>query len=145
MLGVDIEMLENKVKNNMENLSSMFKDLKELKESLYTYEARDIINNADSKIICAGFTEKTLDEVQSLGRIILQEGSFLLIVFSEIDNKLWFAHDGNMDINCGKVFKESLGKYNGRGGGSDKQAQAAFTDTKSLLEFFDFLYQKYKL
>lgn len=145
MLGVDIEMLENKIKSNMENLSSMSKEVRELKESLYTYEAREIINNADSKLIFAGFKDKTFDEVQSLGRIILQERSFLIIVYSEIDNKLWFAHDGNIDINCGKVFRESLEKYNGRGGGNDKQAQAAFSDTKSLLEFSDFLYQKYKL
>ncbi|ERI94829.1 threonine/alanine tRNA ligase second additional domain protein [Clostridiales bacterium oral taxon 876 str. F0540] len=143
MLGVDLEMLENKVRSNIEDLESLYKEVKQLKESLYIYEARDIIKNNSSKIICVGFRDRAFDDVQGLGRIVLQGGEFLLIAYSELDNKLWLAHNGNFNIHCGKIFKENLQKFNGRGGGSDRQAQASFLDTKNLMAFSSFLKEKY--
>jgi alanyl-tRNA synthetase len=73
----------------------------------------------------------------------LQSGNYAVIFSSLVDNKLWFAHSGDFDVHCGKVFKEYLQKFNGRGGGGDKQAQAAFSEQQQLIEFESFLSKQY--
>jgi alanyl-tRNA synthetase len=143
-LAVDLESLQDKIKTSAEDLKNDQKIIKELKESLYKYEACDIIKSSGSKVIIKSFEERSFDEVQGLGRAILQEGDYLVILSTHSDNKLWIAHNGSFDIHCGKLFKESLQKFNGRGGGGDKQAQASFQANQNLIELEDYLCTQFK-
>jgi alanyl-tRNA synthetase len=139
ILAVDLEGLQEKVKSILQEYQSNQKQTKELKEKLYSYEAKDIMQKAPRKVIVESFSERSFDEVQGLGRAILESGDYILILSSEADKKLWFAYNGSFDIHCGKIFKENLLKFNGKGGGGEKQAQAAFGDTAKLFEFEEFL------
>lgn len=142
LLAVDLESLQEKIRLTLEELKESQKEARELKESLYVYEARDIIKVSDSEVIVKNFKDRSFEEVQGLGRIILQSGDYLLILSSLQDNKLWLAHNGNFDMHCGKFFKENLQVFSGRGGGGDKQAQASFENNQKLLEFETFLQTK---
>lgn len=144
LLAVDLESFQEKIRINVEELKNSQKEIRELKESLYFYEARDIVESAHSKLIAKSFENRSFEDVQSLGRTILQAGDYVVALSSLPDKKLWFAHSGGFEIHCGKVFKESLQKFNGRGGGGDKQAQAAFVEENQLLEFENFLRFQYK-
>jgi alanyl-tRNA synthetase len=144
ILAVDLESLQDKIKINVEELKNNQREIKELKESLYVYEAGDILKSAQSKVIIRSFQDKSFEDIQNIGRAILQAGEYLTIISSLKDKKLWFAHRGSFDINCGKILKEHLHRYNGRGGGGDKQAQAAFEDQQMLIEFEGFLRTLFK-
>lgn len=139
LLAVDQDNLIGKVEANSEELKNMLKYTKELKDSLYLYEAQNIIKNLNSDVVDFEFEDKTFEEVQSLGKIILREGNYIVILSSSIDKKLWLAHNGNFKVHCGKLFKESLPKYSGKGGGGDKQAQASFENEASLRDFQKFV------
>jgi alanyl-tRNA synthetase len=138
-LAVDLESLQEKIKLTVLELQNNQKQIRELRESLHGYEAKDIIDASESNIIVKSFEDRNFEDVQSLGRIILQSGNYAVILSSVQDKKLWFAHNGSFDIHCGKVFKENLQKFNGKGGGGDKQAQAAFIDVQQLINFENFL------
>lgn len=144
MLAVDLESLQDKIKANVEELKNNQKEIKELKESLYVYEARDILKYAQSKVIIKSFQDKNFEDIQNIGRVILQAGEYVTILSSLKDKKLWFAHSGSFDIHCGRIFKEHLHKYDGRGGGGDKQAQAGFLEQQLLIEFEGFLRSEFK-
>lgn len=113
---------------------------KELKEKLAYYEALDIIKAAEgSKKICHIFSDKSFGDIQLISKHILSMGGYLLILASQVDNRLLFTHDGSFEINCGKTFKEHLAGFGGKGGGNDKQAQAGFQSTEDMERFVDAL------
>jgi alanyl-tRNA synthetase len=143
ILSVDLESLQDKIKVSAEEVKNNQKEIKELKDKLHAYEARDIIKTSDSDFIFMNFKDRNFEEVQSIGRAVLQSGEFVVVLSSHLDKKLWFAHNGSVDIHCGRIFKESLQRFNGRGGGGDKQAQAAFTNEEDLINFENFLKEKY--
>jgi alanyl-tRNA synthetase len=106
-----------------------------LKESLYKFEAQDLAKSSESKVISLVFEDKSFDEIQMLSKQLLQLGDYVTILISIPDKKIALAHSGNFDLHCGKVFKEHLGSFNGRGGGSDKQSQAQFQNIEDLQSF----------
>lgn len=122
-----------------EELNAASKEIKDLRGQLSHYEAMDIIKDSNEKIILETFDSKSFGDVQLITRHILNEGDYLLIVASLPDKKLLFTHRGGFDVNCGKIFKEYLAQYNGKGGGSDKQAQAGFNTEEDLIRFSEFL------
>jgi alanyl-tRNA synthetase len=139
LLAVDYETLIPKVQSNVEELKGSLKEIKELKEKLNAYEVKEILKTASPDKIVMKFEDKSFEDVQSLGRILLQSGDYLVILSSIPDKKLWLAHNGNFSIHCGKTFKENLQAYGGRGGGGDKQAQASFETEENLINFENFL------
>lgn len=120
-------------------LNNANKEIKYLREQLSRYEAMDIIKDSNDKIISKTFDSKSFGDVQLITKYILTEGDYLLIAASIPDKRLIFTHGGGFDVNCGKIFKEHLAKYNGKGGGSDKQAQAGFNTEEDLISFQKFL------
>lgn len=121
------------------DLDTALKTIKDSNEKLAYYEAMDIIKASTSNKITASFTDKSFGDIQLLSKHILSQGSYVLIFASYSDNKILFAHDGSFEINCGKVFKEHLSSFNGKGGGSDKQAQGGFQTAEDMNKFVEFL------
>ena len=59
-----------------------------------------------------------------------------LILGSDPDKKL-IAYSKNLDL--GKIFKENLKAYSGRGGGRGSLAQASFDNTENLTTFIEYI------
>ncbi len=77
------------------------------------------------------FEDRHFDELNFLGKNILKHGDFILILSSVPDKRLVFARsDKFADVNCGKIFKEQLQAYNGKGGGSANWANAGFASSR---------------
>lgn len=47
-------------------------------------------------------------------------------------------HNGTIKVSCGTFFKENLSAFNGKGGGSDKSAQAGFSSIEDMHRFVEF-------
>ncbi|MDF2672188.1 MAG: alanyl-tRNA editing protein [Clostridiales bacterium] len=122
-----------------QDLDAALKKIKDSKDKLAYYESLDIIKAAAANKIITTFTDKSFADIQLISKHILSLGSYLLILSSASDNRILFTHDGNFEINCGKIFKEHLSTFKGKGGGSDKQAQGGFQNPEDMNKFVEFL------
>lgn len=112
-------------------------ELSELKQREDKREARELLAKQENGLISKRYTDKSLIQLQSLANELVSQGEVMVLLASELENKLVFAHSGSFPISCGAFFKEHLSAYRGKGGGSDKQAQAGFADAGDLLAFFE--------
>jgi alanyl-tRNA synthetase len=115
-----------------------------LKEALSKYEAQELLQSSDSKLISKVFENKSFDEIQGLAKQVLLSGDYVTIFSSVPDKKVLLGYSGNFDLHCGKIYKEHVSSYSGRGGGGDKQAQAGFASVEDMNAFGEFLYKKIK-
>ena len=91
-------------------------------------------------MIVRSFEDRHFDELSFLGKDILKQGNFVLIIASVPDKRLVFARsDKFADINCGKIFKEQLQAFNGKGGGSPNWANAGFASVDDMKRFAAYL------
>jgi alanyl-tRNA synthetase len=145
-LGKLLSVPENEIFERIDGigveLKTLSRQLLELKEKLNVYDAAAIINSSSNKLIIKVFQDKPFSDIQALGKQILQAGDYMLILASLLDNKLLLAHNGTLELDCGKLFKEQLTNFKGRGGGSSKLAQAGFEDINNMKAFIEFLQQK---
>ncbi|TDT50815.1 alanyl-tRNA editing protein [Fonticella tunisiensis] len=125
-------------------LKNLSKEVRDLKEKLLGYEAKEIIAASSSNLIVKSFDDKSFEDIQLLSKQIVSLGDYVVILTSTFDRKILLAHSGKSSIHCGKLFKEHLLKYNGRGGGGDRMAQALFADVKDLKSFEKLLVETVK-
>ena len=95
-------------------------------------------------MIIKSFEDKGFEEIGKLMKYILAEGEFIVILASIPDRRLLFAKSGNFDVDCGKILKEHLADFNGKGGGGDKWANAGFKDAEDMQRFREFLKEHLK-
>ncbi|WBW98166.1 alanyl-tRNA editing protein [Oceanirhabdus sp. W0125-5] len=131
------------IDNQQQLFNNLKKQLSELKNQLAIEEASKLIKSTDNNLICKRYENKSFEEIRDIGEI-LSEKNYILVLASEIDKKLLFINNSDMQISCGKVFKEHIKKFNGKGGGRDSMAQGAFDTLNDLKEFYSFLCEMVK-
>lgn len=124
------------LQSEIKNLTRQLNSLKELNAE---YIAKELLNESKENKIVKIFEDKSFEEVQTIASKITSLKDNLVILASLKDKKVVLAHNGSLDINCGKIFKEELPKFNGRGGGSPKFAQGSFERINDLNDFIAFL------
>ncbi|NQX58405.1 alanyl-tRNA editing protein [Paenibacillus qinlingensis] len=112
-------------------------ELAGLKEKLDEYLAQELLVESQ-EIIARQFEEKSLKDIQSLATKVASKTDLPILFLSTSENKVVFAHSGQHAQACGAFFKAHLGSYNGKGGGSDKLAQAGFSSREDALSFYKF-------
>jgi alanyl-tRNA synthetase len=115
------------------------KELAELKDRMLKVEAGDIVSAATSKVIVLSFKDKTFGDISALAKYILEKGDFVVILASEPEKRVMFARSGGSDVNCGKLLKEHLPAFGGKGGGKDNWANGGFGSVEDLSRFTAFL------
>lgn len=110
------------------------KELKDLREEAGRLEAARLTGEGQDAAV-AFYEHKSAEEVQAVARHALQMADGPVLLASLPDKKLFLGHGGKAGLDCGKLFKERLKDFRGRGGGSSGQAQAAFESVEDLLEF----------
>ncbi len=113
-----------------------------LKKKFNMIEANKLIQNAKNDIITGILEGITGDDLSNISKLILEQGNYVVLIASKADKKIILAHNGNVNIHCGAVFKEHLPQFNGRGGGGDKNAQASFENEDSLYNFINKIKEK---
>ena len=115
------------------------KEIEELKEKLLGIEAADMAKAATAPLIVKSYSDRRFDELSLLGRHILKHGDFVLLLSSVPDKRLVFARGDGPGLDCGKIFKEQLPAYHGKGGGSPNWANAGFASIDDMKRFEAFL------
>lgn len=136
--SVETNDVVNKVKAQTEEVVSLKKQISNLYGKIASGEAEKLIEKATSKLITAEYSEESFDFLDKLYES-LKDKEYILVLSSLKDKKLLLAHNGAFDLDCGKLFKEKLKEYNGRGGGNAKRAQASFAEEADLKNFAEYL------
>lgn len=109
-----------------------------LKEKNDDYVVQELLNEQAGKMIAQVFEGKSLKDLQSLANKLTSKCDLPVLLATSAENKVVFAQNGSTEISCGAFFKAHLGSYNGKGGGSDKLAQAGFPTWEDALAFYEF-------
>jgi alanyl-tRNA synthetase len=136
LFSVDENSIKDKVDSQNEHIKDLNKKISDLKKTLAAFDAESLIMNSEEDIIVKVYEDKTFDDLQFIADQV--EGvPQIFMLGSLIDNRLMIFHDGSFKQSCGKAFKANLENFNGKGGGSDKKAQAGFTSASDMMNFIE--------
>ncbi|GGA49062.1 alanyl-tRNA editing protein [Paenibacillus physcomitrellae] len=113
-------------------------ELSALKEQNDQYLAKELLTAANEGVIGHIFEGKTLKDAQNLAVKLAADSGLPVLFLTGGDNKVVLAYSGNGKLSCGAFFKAHLAEYQGKGGGSDKLAQAGFGSREEAVRFYQF-------
>ncbi|WP_400247887.1 DHHA1 domain-containing protein [Niallia sp. JL1B1071] len=108
------------------------RELESLKAENNAFHAEQILADHNEKIIFLQFEEKTMKDLSTLAKYLLQKSSHIILFSSEIDKKLLLQHNGDYSLHCGKLLRETIQEFEGKGGGNEVLAQATFPSIQQL-------------
>lgn len=120
-------------------IDSLRKELSKLKKNLAEVEAENIIENEKTQVVFRKYGNKDFDDIQLIASELTMK-SYIIILASLRDNKILFLNKTDKDVNCGKIFKENIKEFNGKGGGNASRAQGTFDKEEDLVKFSEFVY-----
>jgi alanyl-tRNA synthetase len=141
-LSINQEEIIERVEKELEKSKALSKELHKWKGKAAYWEAKDIIADKDDKFIANIFQDKDFEEIDDISKEITELGDYITLLASIEDKKIILSHSGQSPLHCGRVFKEHLSQYDGRGGGNNNKAQAAFSTIEDLEKFYNFLVGK---
>ncbi|WP_178021776.1 DHHA1 domain-containing protein [uncultured Paenibacillus sp.] len=116
-------------------------ELDALKEAMDEVTVGQLLAKQEGGRIAHIFTDKPLKELQNLAQKLAAQCDAAVLLATEAEHKVVLAHSGQIPVPCGAFFKEHLASYGGKGGGSDKLAQAGFGTWPEALAFYEFAKQ----
>ncbi|MFL0250385.1 alanyl-tRNA editing protein [Clostridium neuense] len=135
------DKLVDRVNSQNEEIANLRKEIAEYKKNEAKIQAEKLLKSLHSKFISADYEDKDFDFIEGVYDCLKDEEA-VIILTSGKDNRIIFAQNSIDNVQCGKIFKENIKEFNGRGGGSPKRAQAAFSNKEDLDRFVEFLKRK---
>jgi alanyl-tRNA synthetase len=137
-LSSDENNLLQRVEGQSLEIERLKKELNGFKKMLAESEAESILETESSKVVLRKYEDKSFEDIQLIATA-LGSKNYILILSSLTDKKILFMNNIDPDINCGKLFKDNIKEFNGKGGGNAKRAQGNFDNTEDLIKFSEFL------
>lgn len=106
----------------LETNRSLEKSLEEAREALLSFEAKDLLLKKEHGIVMAVFSERTVQELQKLARLLVAEKDDVIVLLTaENEDRLQFvaARGAAVETNMKQVSAAALSVINGKGGGND--------------------------
>ncbi|MCY6356434.1 alanyl-tRNA editing protein [Clostridium sp. ZS2-4] len=136
--STDENCLLKNVNKQSEEIFNLKRSLNDLKTKLAEEEALKLIEYSNENFIFKSYENKNFEEITYI-REALSKKPYIVILTSLKDKKILFANNTNIKLSCGRIFKEHIKNFNGKGGGSDIKAQGSFNNTEDLEDFYMFL------
>jgi len=140
-LSVGAEEAESAVARVRDAEERARKRLEDLGEQLIGFEAQDLIAHAELigsvRVVRRAYADRGLEEVRALARTISAGGCVALLGLRAEKTQLIFARAAGLAIDCGKLLRETLAPFGGRGGGQPTLAQGGLPDPARLEEALD--------
>jgi len=83
------------------------------------------------------FADRALEDVRSLAKQIAAGGCVALLGLRAEKTQLIFASAAGLGVDCGKLLRETLAPFGGRGGGQPALAQGGLPEPDGLEEALD--------
>ncbi|WP_340015801.1 alanyl-tRNA editing protein [Paenibacillus sp. FSL K6-1318] len=132
------ELLERIEKMEQEQ-KQLQTELNAVKTTNDAYYAEELLAARQGLVIAQVFEDKSLKDMQSLATKLTADHEGLVLFASISEAKVVLAQNGQPpEWACGPFFKGNLGAYQGKGGGSEKMAQAGFASSEDALAFYEF-------
>ncbi|WP_339303884.1 alanyl-tRNA editing protein [Paenibacillus sp. FSL R5-0519] len=132
------ELLERIEKMELEQ-KQLQTELNAVKTTNDAYYAEQLLVAREGLVIAQVFEDKSLKDMQSLATKLTTDHEGLVLFASISEAKVVLAQNGQPpEWACGPFFKGNLGAYQGKGGGSEKMAQAGFASSEDALAFYEF-------
>ncbi|MGE6666521.1 alanyl-tRNA editing protein [Paenibacillus xylanexedens] len=132
------ELLERIEKMELEQ-KQLQTELNAVKTTNDAYYADELLAARQGLVIAQVFEDKSLKDMQSLATRLTADHEGLVLFASISEAKVVLAQNGQPpEWACGPFFKGNLGAYQGKGGGSEKMAQAGFASSEDALAFYEF-------
>lgn len=138
----DREVL-NSVEKLHSDLKSQRKKLRKMQERISQYEAQEIIQNTEGRIIKDIFTGRTPDEVRLLALNIIKKGDFIVLyaLREEERGHLIFACSENLNFDMREFVPMVSPLIKGKGGGSPSLVQIGGEEAENLELALDKAYE----
>ncbi|MEJ9216801.1 DHHA1 domain-containing protein [Paenibacillus glucanolyticus] len=112
-------------------------ELNDVKAENDVYLAEKLLADRQGRLIQHVFADKPLKDMQNLATKLTEQTDLIALFVSDADHKVVLAQ-GERGPACGAFFKLHLADYGGKGGGSDKMAQAGFATAEDAMSFYHF-------
>lgn len=112
-------------------------ELTQLKEENDAYMVNELLAQREGNLIARVFESKSMKDLQNLAGKLAAQSDCPVLLATISENKVVLANNSEA-LSCGAFFKANLAAYQGKGGGSDKIAQARFgtwDDAAAFLEY----------
>jgi alanyl-tRNA synthetase len=110
-------------------------------EQLIGYEAQELIAQAElvgiARVVRRAYQDRGLEEVRALAKAIAAGGCAALLGLRAEKTQLIFARAEGLALDCGKLLRETLAPFGGRGGGQPAMAQGGLPDAAQLEQALD--------
>ncbi|WP_453996709.1 alanyl-tRNA editing protein [Bacillus nitroreducens] len=118
------------------------REIEELNGKINQFLAQELVESSNRKLIVSSFEDKSLKDLQGIAKEINEISNRCVIFTTSLENKLLLSHNGSIPLQCGQLFKQELKNFNGKGGGNNTTAQAAFNNRNDMEAFKDYLETK---
>ncbi|HET9513115.1 MAG TPA: DHHA1 domain-containing protein [Gemmatimonadales bacterium] len=136
MFTAGMDDLEAAVLRLRQNEESTRRRLGQVTERLLGFEARELVQQAaagNSRIVRLIREDLTLDEARLLARLVAELGAIAVVGVKGEKSQLVMARDpGAAGPDCGRIVREALKQFGGRGGGQPMAAQGGVPDATHL-------------
>ncbi|WP_136608727.1 alanyl-tRNA editing protein [Paenibacillus dokdonensis] len=105
------------------------------------YLAEKLLADRQGSLIKHIFADKPLKDMQNLAAKLTDQADVIVLFVTGADHKVLLVRGGEIELSCGAFFKQHLNDYRGKGGGSDKMAQAGFANGEDAMAFYHFTAQ----
>ncbi|MBD8501237.1 alanyl-tRNA editing protein [Paenibacillus arenosi] len=116
-------------------------ELNAVKAENDAYLAEKLLADRKGNLIQHVFADKSLKDMQNLAAKLTEQADVIILFMSNADHKVLLVQGGASGFACGAFFKQHLADYRGKGGGSDKMAQAGFDTNEDANAFYHFTVQ----
>ncbi|HEX5564862.1 MAG TPA: DHHA1 domain-containing protein [Sporosarcina sp.] len=116
------------------------KSLENAREDVLSFEAQSLLDNKDGNIVKASFTNRTVQELQKLAKLIIAEDdSAIALLVAENEDRLQFvaARGASSGTSMRLVSTSVLPLLNGKGGGNDAFVQGGGERTMAADELLN--------
>ncbi|MBE9914209.1 hydrolase [Paenibacillus donghaensis] len=119
-------------------------ELNAVKAENDAYLIEKLLADRQGNLIKHSFADKPLKDMQNLAVKLTDKADVIVLFVFNADNKVLLARGEESELACGAFFKQHLADYRGKGGGSDKVAQAGFANGEDAMAFYHFTAQSLK-
>ncbi len=110
------------------------RELNRMKDKFAEITAKKLLEGAERAVIHE-FEAESIDELKRIAKKLTAKTDLPVILSSEKQLCVFMTHTGKSGLRCGTVVREFAAGAGGKGGGSDTQAQAIFTNADTMRNF----------
>ncbi|MFS0690624.1 DHHA1 domain-containing protein [Sporosarcina sp. 179-K 8C2 HS] len=140
LLSAPEDGVSNAIERLLTSHHTLEKSLEKAKEDLLSFEMKNLLNNKNGSIVKASFTDRTVQELQKLARMIVAEDDSIIALFvAESEDRLQFvaARGASAGTSMKLISAKVLPLLHGKGGGNDAFVQGGGERTMAAEELLN--------